>query len=132
MRWICFLLCLLATPALAADNANTILRQVYGVGNAVCTQDADADVATANILGPFVAGQRYVVYGHDGPPGTGTGVGKAIECVWGGASVTGIGVVGQTIFAGEKVVFRVDPNNLYISCIPFEDDMYYDVCPKKE
>lgn len=32
-------------------------------------------------------------------------------------------------FPAEKVIFRVDPAKPYVSCVPYADNMQYDVCP---
>lgn len=119
-------LLLLLTPGLsqARDSADDVLSQVYGTIGTACTQDADADTGGANVLGPFTAQRRYVVYCHDG-----AGAGVACECLQGTSAVDASSAVGITLGAGEKMVVKFTGQALYISCLPFVDNQYYDVCP---
>lgn len=89
-----------------------------------CTRDADADSTTANVLGPFTAGRRYIVYCHDG-----AGVGIPCECLQGGSTVDATTPTAFVIYAQEKVILRFNPTALYISCVPTSDNRMVDVCP---
>lgn len=111
----------------ATESADEILYEVYGAGTSECTQDADADTGEHNRLGPFTAGRRYLVYGHDG-----SGSGSAVECLWGDVTVNAAAtnVEGEILFDGEKVLYRVDTGNTYVSCVPFSANQAYDVCPR--
>ncbi len=102
-----------------------VLDDVYGSVTADCVQDADADIADVNRLGPLEGGKRYVVYCHDG-----AGSGAACRCLQGPVTVSAIVAVndGITLFAGEKMIVRVSGSNRYVSCKVFADDMFVDAC----
>ena len=106
------------------NDADAILAQVYGTIGTACTQDADADTAQANRLGPVTANRRYLVYCHDG-----AGAGVACECLQGDSSVDASSAVGVQLSAGEKMVMFIPANKRYISCLPFVDNQLIDVCP---
>lgn len=115
-------------PFLAqAQSKNTtdqILGAVYGSFGTACTQDADADLAQHNRLGPFTGNRRYLVYYHDG-----SGAGVACEMLQGTSSVDASAAVGMTLFAGEKVIVKIPLGKTYISVVPFADNMYWEACP---
>lgn len=121
------LLALLLIPSLRAqskDSADTILGQVYGTIGTACTQDADIDTGGANRVGPFTANKRYTVYCHDG-----AGAGVACEILQGTSTVDASAAVGLVLFAGEKMTVKFPIGKLYLSAVPFTDNMYLDVCP---
>ena len=99
------------------------LDDVYGTMTTACTQDADADTGAANLLGPLAKNKLFLIYCHDG-----AGAGVACECLLGTASVNASSSVGFTMFAGEKIMLRTSKTLNYISCLPFVDNQYYDVC----
>ena len=100
------------------------MEQVYGAPSTACSQDADADTAQHNRLTGFTAGRRYVVYCHNG-----LGIGVACECLVGTSAVDASASVGLQLFAGEKMIVRFWGGNTAISCVPFVDNMLYDLCP---
>lgn len=118
------LLVLLAAGCAYAGESDVVMRQIYGTYGTACTQDADADTAQHNRLGPLTANRRYVLYCHNG-----SGSGVACECIQGTDTVDASSVVGITLFAGEKIVVLVLPGKLYVSCVPFADNQKYDLCP---
>lgn len=110
--------------AQSRDTADTILGGVYGSFGTACTQDADADTAQHNRLGPFTGNRRYLVYCHDG-----AGAGVACEILQGTSSVDASAAVGMTLFAGEKVIVKIPLGKTYISAVPFADNMKWEACP---
>lgn len=121
---MCGLLLLLTQESKAVDKVDVTLAQVYGAFGTACTQDADADTAQHNRLGPLTGGRRYLLYCHDG-----AGAGVACECLQGTSTVDASAAVGMTLFAGEKVIIYVPIGKTYVSCVPFADNQKYDLCP---
>ena len=121
-----FLLPLLADAQSGRQGTDVILNQVYGSIITECSRDTDADTTTANRLGPFTKGRRYIVYCHDG-----AGAGSACECLQGGSTVDNqaASTEGTVFFAGEKMIMNFQGTSLYISCVPYADNQQYDVCP---
>ena len=105
------------------SRAGYILDSVYGSISTACTQDADADNGEANALA-MAAGKRWLVYCHDG-----AGAGVACECLQGISTVDASAAVGVTLFAGEKMIVMQRTGNTHISCDPFVDNQYIDICP---
>lgn len=102
-----------------------VLDDVYGSITADCIQDADADIADVNRIGPLTKWKRYVVYCHDG-----AGAGAACRCLQGDVTVDATAAAndGTTLFAGEKMIVYVPGASTYISCKVFADDMFVDAC----
>jgi hypothetical protein len=111
-------------PTDTRGDAGRILDQVYGGLKTACTQDIDADTGGHNRLGPFTLNRKYVVYCHDG-----AGAGVACECLQGSSSVDTSAAIGMLLGPGEKVVMTFLPANLYLSCVPFVNNQFIDVCP---
>jgi len=105
----------------AIDSADVVLNQAYGSISTACTQDADADTGEANAVA-MAAGRRYVVYCHDG-----AGAYVACECLQGDSSVDASSAVGILITSPKALMQRT--GNTHISCVPFADNQYIDVCP---
>jgi hypothetical protein len=118
---------LVAAGKVIADTTQRILSDAYPIQRDECTQDSDADPGEHNRLGPFTAGKRYLVYGHDG-----SGEGAPVECLWGDVTVNAAATntEGEILFKGEKVLYRADEDYNYISCVPFTANYAYDVCPR--
>lgn len=116
------LVIMLSLPLQARDSADDVLSQVYGTIGTACTQDADADTGGANRLGAFTRGRRYVVYCHDN-----AGAYVACECLQGGPSVDASSAVG--ILITQPVSLKFAGSSTHISCVPFVDNQYIDVCP---
>lgn len=114
------LIAFLSSPTYAG-----VLDDVYGSVTLDCVQDADADIADVNRIGPLTANKRYVVYCHDG-----AGAGTACRVLQGDVTVDATAAAndGITLFAGEKIIMRVPGSSTYISAKVWADDQFVDAC----
>ena len=111
-----------ASSASAVHTAGQVLTKVYSSFATACTQDADADTGEHNRVA--MAAGWWLVYCHDG-----SGSGSACECIQGTSTIDASSVVGTTLFAGEKMIVYQKPGFTHISCVPYADNQYIDVCP---
>jgi len=116
-----------------AQNPTTdvTLNQVNGTSTG-CAQKNSVASTGANRSGPFVAGQRYIVYGYLTAD---ISTGDALRCTWGDSSVDVTAIagskVGEVIYANQEKIFLVKTGKLYLSCTSKTGSgVSYDVCLK--